>query len=130
MHIAPVPRCLLLVEDERSLLNAFAHAFAKAGYEVLPATDVTSALTHWRSARERIALILSDVQMPGPLVEELIATVREASPPVPILLMTGEIGGDDERAARLRERADGFLRKPVRLDALKREVERLLATAP
>jgi CheY-like chemotaxis protein len=123
-----VPRCLLLVEDERSLLKAFSHAFTKAGYEVLEAADVPGALTQWGTARDRIALILSDVQMPGPPVEELIAAAREEKPQVPILLMTGEVGGDDDRAARLREHANGFLRKPIRLDALKREVERLIAS--
>lgn len=130
MHIAPVPRCLLLVDDERSLLNAFANVFAKAGYEVFEATDVAGALVQWRAARERIDLILSDVQMPGSPVEELIATARGESPGVRILLMTGETGGDDERATRLRETADGFLHKPMRLDALRREVERLLAPSP
>jgi DNA-binding NtrC family response regulator len=120
-------RCLLFVDDEQSLLRAFAHAFQKSGYEVLEAGDVTQALAHWTRERERISLILSDVQMPGPPVEDLIAQARGDAPAVPILLMSGEVGGTQERVASLLGSVDAFLPKPMRLETLKSEVERHLA---
>lgn len=125
----PAAHCLLFVDDEQSLLRAFAHAFAKAGYEVLEARDVTQALAHWSAERGRISLILSDVQMPGPPVEELIARARGDDPAVPILLMSGEVRGTEERVNTLLDSVDGFLSKPLRLDALRLEVERQLRLA-
>ena len=122
----PSSPCLLVVDDEQSLLRAFAHAFEKSGYEVLEAGDVTQALALWSSERERISLILSDVQMPGPPVEELIARARDDAPAVPILLMSGEVRGTQERVDSLLGSVDAFLPKPVRLDALKVEVARHL----
>jgi two-component system cell cycle sensor histidine kinase/response regulator CckA len=122
----PASPCLLFVDDEQSLLRAFALAFAKSGYEVLEAGDVTQALALWSRERERISLILSDVQMPGPPVEELIAQARGDSPEIPILLMSGEVRGTQQRVDSLLGSVDAFLPKPLRLDALKVEVERHL----
>ncbi len=126
----PDSHCLLIVEDERSLLRAFAHAFERLGYEVLAAGDVTAALAHWRARGEGISLIVSDVQMPGPRVEELIAAVRTHEWHVPILLMSGELRGTEERIRDLMASVDGFLAKPLRIDSLRLEVERRLAVLP
>jgi DNA-binding NtrC family response regulator len=120
------PHCLLVVDDEQSLLRAFAHSFEKSGYEVLEAGDVTQALALWSSERERISLILSDVQMPGPPVEDLIARARDDAPAVPILLMSGEVRGTQERVEALLDSVDAFFPKPVRMDTLKVEVARHL----
>lgn len=129
-RLAPQTRCLLIVEDERSLLRAFAHAFERMGYEVLAAEDVTAALAHWRAREHDISLIVSDVQMPGPRVEELIAVARRREPRVSILLMSGELRGTEERIRALMSSVDAFLPKPLRIDTLRREVERYLLVLP
>jgi DNA-binding response OmpR family regulator len=130
MTTAPVnpaiPYCLLLVDDERALLRAFAQSFVRAGYEVLEASDVPGAIAHWQAARERIALVLSDVQMPGPPIEDLIGLARRESPGVPIVLMSGEVGDGEERIARLRASVNALLAKPMSLRDLRLEVERHL----
>jgi DNA-binding response OmpR family regulator len=117
---------LLLVEDERSLLRAFSHALERAGHRVLAAEDVPSAAAHWARDSDRIALVISDVQMPGPPVEELIRVIGQRSPRPPILLMSGELRGTDERVRALLSSVDAFLPKPLRIDALRAEVERHL----
>jgi adenylate cyclase len=127
VRAGPRPRpCLLLVEDEQSLLRAFGLAFERAGYEVLQASDVPGALEHWRARQQDIAMIVSDVQMPGPMVEVLIAEVRKREPRVGILLMSGELRGTEQRITDLMASVDAFLAKPLRIDALKLEVERQL----
>lgn len=126
----PEAHCLLIIEDERSLLRAFAHAFERQGYEVLTAADVPSALEHWRARANEISMVVSDVQMPGPAVEVLIREVREHARRVPILLMSGELRGTEERIRSLMNSVDGFLAKPLRIDALRAEVQRHLAQQP
>lgn len=130
MATAPLPptpqRCLLLVDDERALRRAFAQSFARAGYEVLEAGDVPGAIVHWEAARDRISLVLSDVQMPGPPIEDLIGLARREAPSVPIVLMSGEIGDDEGRFDDLLASVDGVLAKPMALRDLHREVERHL----
>ena len=126
----PASHTLLIVEDEQSLLRAFAHAFERLGYEVLTAGNVTEALDHWERRRDDISMIVSDVQMPGPRVEELIAAVRHHHARVPFVLMSGELRGTEERIRGLMESVDGFLAKPLRIDTLRLEVERRLAVLP
>ena len=121
---------LLLVEDEQSLLRAFAHALERSGYEVLPAEDVPSALRHWEAHRDRISMVLSDVQMPGPLIEVLIHAVAKRDPRPPIILMSGELRGTEERIKHLMSSVDVFLAKPLRIDALRQEVARQLGLPP
>lgn len=128
--VGPDAHCLLLVEDEQSLLRAFALAFERAGYEVLTAIDVPSALAHWRARGHDISLIVSDVQMPGPMVETLIAEVKRRTPAVPIILMSGELRGTEQRITDLMASVDRFLAKPLRIEALKLEVERHLRLLP
>lgn len=118
--------CLLIIEDEQSLLRAFAHAFERKGYEVLTAVDVPSALVHWRARTHGIACVVSDVQMPGPPLEVLIEEIRAHQPRVPILLMSGELRGTEERIRKLMRSVDGFVAKPLRLETLRTEIEKLL----
>lgn len=117
---------LLLVEDEQSLLRAFSHALERSGYGVLPAIDVPSAVRHWEANNARIAMVISDVQMPGPPIEELIRIIAARDPRPPILLMSGELRGTEQRIKNLMSSVDGFLAKPLRIDALRAEVERHL----
>ncbi|MBL8995723.1 MAG: response regulator [Gemmatimonadetes bacterium] len=126
----PASPVLLLVEDEQSLLRAFAHAFERSGYTVLTAIDVPSAMRHWEANRDRISMVVSDVQMPGPLIEELIAAVGTRVPRPPILLMSGELRGTEQRIKQLMSSVDGFLAKPLRIDALRAEVERHIGARP
>jgi DNA-binding NtrC family response regulator len=128
--VVPRKRTLLIVEDEQSLLRAFSLAFERAGAEVLAAADVPAALAHWRARRDAIDLILSDVQMPGPPIEVLIAEVKQHAPALPILLMSGELRGSEKRITDLMRSVDGFLAKPLRIEALKVEIERRLKLLP
>jgi len=126
----PASHCLLIVEDEQSLLRAFAVAFERIGYEVLTASDVPSALEQWQARGDDVSMIISDVQMPGPPIEVLIAEVKRRVPPVVILLMSGDLRGTEQRIADLMSSVDGFLPKPLRIQALRAEVERLLGILP
>lgn len=119
-------RCLLFVEDEQALLHAFSRAFTRAGFEILQANGVAAALGVWATHRERIALILSDVQMPGLPVEDLIARARADHPAIPIVLMSGDVPGSEERFRTLVSGVNGFIPKPVPLETILREIERHL----
>jgi DNA-binding response OmpR family regulator len=121
---------LLIVEDEPSLLRAFSLAFERLGYDVLTASDVPSALAQWRTRGNDVSLIVSDVQMPGPQIEVLITEVKRRVPAPLVLLMSGDLRGTEQRIADLMSSVDGFVPKPLRIQVLRAEVERLLAALP
>jgi DNA-binding response OmpR family regulator len=130
LSVDPSPPVLLIVEDEPSLLRAFTHAFERSGYVVLAAPDVQGALDLWAEAAPRIALVISDVQMPGRPVEDLIGAISSRASRPPILLMSGELRGTEQRIARLMDSVDGFLPKPLRIEALRAEIERRIGPRP
>jgi CheY-like chemotaxis protein len=81
-----------------------------------------------RVAREQLPnLIILDIHMPGRdgfgVVEELRKDAQFADTPI-IALTASAMQGDRERAMALG--FTGYITKPIRLDALRQEVERLL----
>src|SRR5688572_18237631 len=128
----PASHVLLIVEDEPSIRRAFVDAFTRVGFEVLEAADVAAALVLWRKHRDRISLVVSDVDVPGPAVEYLVAAARSRNPAPPVVLVSGELLGG---AARVREMdlkrsVNSYLAKPLAVESLRLEVERHLAVLP
>src|SRR5690554_658564 len=77
---------ILLVEDDRALREALADTLALGGYDYLEAADGEAALTLLQ--RESVAMVVSDVNMPGMDGHALLRTLRERFPQLPVLLMT------------------------------------------
>jgi CheY-like chemotaxis protein len=116
----------VLVADDRPTGRELVRAvLEKSGYEVLEAADGVEAV---RVAREQLPnLIILDIHMPGRdgfgVVEELRKDSQFAATPI-IALTASAMQGDRERAMALG--FTGYITKPIRLDALRQEVERLL----
>src|SRR6185295_9824680 len=85
---------VLIVEDDATLREAFGEMLALAGHRVVEAPDAETALA--KLASEPVALVLSDVQMPGADGHALLRAIRERSAELPVVLMTAY--GTIERA--------------------------------
>ncbi len=119
-------RRLLLADDEEGIRRVLGITLADAGYEVLTAADGEEALAVFR--RERPAIVLADIRMPGMDGIELLRTIKAESPETEVILITGH--GDLELAIQsLKLEATDFVTKPIQEDvldiALKRARERL-----
>lgn len=82
----PIPRSVLVADDDPSVLQILALAFRKAGYEVEAAEDGARALA--RIEARRHDLLVLDILMPGATGWEVLARAVERTPP----------GGDLPRA--------------------------------
>jgi DNA-binding NtrC family response regulator len=91
-----------------------------AGYEVLPAAGAAAALQHV-AAGERFDALVTDHSMPGMSGEDLIHRVRETSPAVPCLLMTGHGDVAEDLGVTV-----SILRKPFRASELAAAVRGVL----
>jgi two-component system, cell cycle response regulator DivK len=117
----------VLVADDRPTGRELVRAVLEnSGYDVFEAADGTEAL---RVAREQQPnLIILDIHMPGRdgfgVVEELRKDEQFATTPI-IALTASAMQGDRERAMAMG--FTGYITKPIRLDALRQEVERLLS---
>ena len=86
-----LPLVVLVVEDEMMLRMRVVDMVEDAGYVPVEAVDADEAMTILRS-RSDIALMLTDVQMPGSMNGlQLAHAVREIWPPIKIILASGQL---------------------------------------
>ena len=86
-----VPAVVLVVEDEMLLRMRAVDMVEDAGYTSVEAVDADEAVAILES-RSDIALMFTDIQMPGSMNGlELAHTVHERWPPIKIILVSGQV---------------------------------------
>lgn len=92
-HVEPngeVAATVLLVEDDRPLLEFFSSILKRDGYKVLVAGTGREALEIANSRPDdRIDILLSDVAMPYMSGIQLAGFLKELRPSLPVLLTSG-----------------------------------------
>ena len=89
---------VLVVEDERVVLKMLRSLLAESGYRVLTAGNGQEALETYDRHGDEIALVLTDLVMPGMSGMELFHRLKERDPGVRVAVITGyplEDGGDE-----------------------------------
>ncbi len=127
MNTHPV---LLLVDDDSEIRDQLKWAFA-AEYELLEATDRSTALAHVRQAMPRLVLLDLGLPPDSDGASEGLAILRgilEINPSAKVIVVTG----NSDRANALAAIAQGaydFIEKPVQLDVLKILLQRAIYLA-
>jgi len=103
---------ILLVEDDFEAASFVIQVLAmRNGFEVVHTADPAAALR--LAGSESWDLVLTDVEMPGMTGIELLESLREADPYLPVAVVTAHATVDVAVGA-LRNRADDFQEKPLR----------------
>jgi CheY-like chemotaxis protein len=122
-HSRP-PHVVLVVEDEMMLRMRVVDMVNDAGYISVEAVDADEAMAILQS-RCDIALLLTDVQMPGSMNGlQLAHTVHERWPPIKIILASGQLklsGSDIPQDSR-------FFGKPLKSDQIIAEMREMLGS--
>lgn len=113
---------VLVVEDERTLLETLAYNLTRQGYEVLTAADGPAALEVAR--RERPDLIVLDLMLPGIDGFEVCRVLRREMN-APILMLTAR-ADEVDRVVGLEVGADDYVTKPFGMRELLARVKALL----
>lgn len=113
---------ILIVDDDRSVLTLMGEMVAAFGYRPIAVSDGAAALGE--IAKDRVDLVISDINMPGISGLELLGRVKEELPGIPVFLMSGDRGAL-VMAART-SRVDGILSKPFFVEDLSRLIDRAL----
>ncbi|HUG40306.1 MAG TPA: response regulator [Longimicrobiales bacterium] len=118
---------VLVVEDEPRVRRLVSKALRRSGFVVLEAEDGEAALRLFGVHAPDIALLLTDVVMPGMNGPELAASLSRSHPGLKVIFISGS--GDAERSAR-RSAAAGaaHISKPFTPAALAGIVEGVLGT--
>ena len=115
---------VLVVEDDRDLLEAVCTTLELAGISTLGASDAVSAI-ELLAARD-VGLVLSDVGMAPLDGIQLLGEIRRRRPDVPVVLMTA-YGVVEQAVEAMRAGAADYLTKPVEAPQLLALVGRLLS---
>lgn len=87
-------RTVLVVEDERDLLELLSACLRSRGHDVLTASDGEEALRVFSRNRAEIGLVLADIGLPKLGGEYLIPRLRELNPMVKIIAMSGYLSSE------------------------------------
>jgi DNA-binding response OmpR family regulator len=124
-------RKILVIEDERDILDLVRHYLEKEGYRARTATDGAAGFAAAR--REHPDLIVLDLMLPGMDGLELCKKLRAdpATTLTPVIMLTAK-ADETDRIVGLELGADDYLTKPfspkelvARVKALLRRAERL-----
>ncbi len=125
--VPPNGKKILLVDDDRFLLDMYAIKFTKTGYEVKTADSTDGALKLVRDGYAADA-ILADIVMPGMDGLELVMTIRKEKliPNAVVIMLTNQGSSDDiSRAKKLN--VDGYIVKATTIPSeVLVEVERII----
>jgi DNA-binding response OmpR family regulator len=116
---------ILLVDDDREIVDSMRFALEASGYEILVARDGNQGLA--MAEREDPDLVILDMMMPkrsGFLVLEKLRRTRPV--PLRIIMVTANEGSRHKAYAEMLG-VDDYIRKPFAMDRLMDSVDRLLA---
>jgi PAS domain S-box-containing protein len=117
------PPKVLVVDDELYIREVIASTLQEMGYEPLLAAEAEGALTLCRQYLPQIVLAVLDVVMPGMSGDQLLKSLRQLSPALPVIMTSGYTDGRilPSGADRIT-----FLQKPFRPEELMALVRQLL----
>ena len=115
---------ILIVDDDRIILDSLAEFLQLEGYEIWRATSLTEAIQVLN--RQPVDLMLCDVNMPGGNGFELLHVLRKTKPETVAIMITG-YGTIESAVEAIKMGAYDYLTKPINDDELKLCVERAMA---
>ncbi len=131
-QIAPHPRrgasghgTILLVDDDRMILDVGQGMLESLGYTVLTADSGTAAVALVKEAAAPIDLVLLDLVMPDMGGGEVFDQIRRLSPATRVVLSSG-YSIDGEAADIMARGCEGFIQKPFGRDTLSAKLQEVL----
>jgi len=110
---------IIVIDDDESVVKTIAMILRLRGYAVDTAGTGKEAVAKSKLNSYNLALI--DFRLPDVEGTDLLTTMRETTPPMVKIMLTG-YPSSENRAKALERHADGFLVKPVRIDDLLKTV--------
>jgi len=111
---------ILVVDDEAIARRFMERALTEAGYRVMLANDGEQALELIRTTRRKIALVVTDLVMPGMGGHAFALEVGKLPSPPPVLYISAYEKPQGDMAKR-------FLQKPFTTDELNGVVRSLIS---
>ncbi|MDQ3907022.1 MAG: response regulator [Acidobacteriota bacterium] len=115
---------ILVIEDQEDLAELYESALTRAGYDVTLAYTGEEGVAEFETAQPEAVLL--DMTLPEMHGTKALEKIRNLSPSVPVLVVTGETMAESRDVCQ-RLGVQEYLSKPVDVGRLLRAFERALA---
>ena len=120
-------RSIILVDDERDIINSVRRWLQAEGFKVFGFADPLLALEYFRNNSNDIDLVLSDIRMRKMDGFELVKKIKAIKPETKIIFMTALETDHLELSKILPSlKIDGFISKPGRLENLVNIIQKII----
>jgi DNA-binding response OmpR family regulator len=117
---------ILVIEDEPGIVDFLQRGLSSYGYDVLTAADGVTGTE--KALAEPIDLVVLDMMLPGRSGMQVLASIKDAKPAVPVIALTAR-GEIDDRIAGLDAGLVDYLTKPFSLRELAARIRAQLRAA-
>ncbi len=120
-----VSELILLVDDEEELLDIGKEMLEMNNYQTLTAESGEAAIELFTAKRDRIDLVILDINMPGMGGFRCLDRLLEIDPKLKVIVSTGYLGTEQMKQA-LEAGAAGFISKPYRFTEMLKRIKEVL----
>ena len=118
---------ILLIDDEKQIIDIEQQILERLGYKVTPKTDSEEALEEFAALPDKFDLVITDMTMPKMTGDQLARKMMDIKPDIPVILCTGFNETITEEKA-LAMGIDRFVMKPIVKDELASTIRTVLDT--
>ncbi len=116
---------ILIVEDEKDLLNLYKVMLKKLGYQSSIFFDGTEALENFKAQPDQYDLVFTDQMMPKLTGFDMSQEMLKIRPEIPIIIATGHsptVSLEEAKKAGIKH----FMTKPIRFSTLSHKISELI----
>ena len=118
---------ILLIDDEKQIIDIEQQILERLGYKVTPKTDSEEALAEFKIRPDLFDLVITDMTMPKMTGDQLAKKLMDIKPEIPVILCTGFNEAITEEKA-LSMGIDKFVMKPIVKNELASTIRAVLDT--
>ncbi|MBT8363573.1 MAG: response regulator [Deltaproteobacteria bacterium] len=118
---------ILLIDDEKPIIDIEQQILERLGYKVTPKTDSQEALEEFAALPDKFDLVITDMTMPRMTGDQLARKIMDIKPDTPVILCTGFNETITEEKALALGIAK-FVMKPIVKDELAYTIRSVLDT--
>ena len=121
-----MPGVILVIEDEPGIVDFLERGLRAQGFDVISAMDGSAGAA--AAVEHEVDLVVLDLMLPGRSGLDVLATLREDKPGLPVIVLTA-LGEVEHRVAGLDAGAVDYLTKPFSLTELAARIRAQLRAA-
>ncbi len=128
MQLPTGTETILLVDDEKSILDTCRETLILYGYKILTAENGEKTIEIYQTQKEKIQLVILDLIMPGRGGKKCLSDLIAINPQVKVLMTSG-YSSSQQIEELTKTGAAGFISKPYRPEDLLFAIRKIIDTA-